>query len=132
MKCEICGIRDAKYTCINCGRRVCEECFNLEKWICIKCSGNVEGNLNGEEFNIILKTSIIGFSLIFLGIIIIMISQILMGGFISGGIIIFPFLPIPIIFLKDVGSMGWAMIITLAIIALILVSIFMYMFIRKI
>ena len=35
--CEICGINQAKYKCKSCGRKVCEEHFNKDLWLCVEC-----------------------------------------------------------------------------------------------
>ncbi|MGB9725562.1 MAG: hypothetical protein ACPLZ8_02775 [Fervidicoccaceae archaeon] len=39
--CEICGRRKAELSCPKCGRRVCRECFNEEKGICLVCSETI-------------------------------------------------------------------------------------------
>ncbi|MEM0084620.1 MAG: hypothetical protein QW743_04750 [Candidatus Methanomethylicia archaeon] len=131
MKCEICGIRNAKYTCINCGCRVCEECLDTEKWMCIKCLKIEDSNImGGETINTIFKISMIGFLMIFIGIIIIMISQIFMGGTIAGGIVIFPF--IPIIFIKGLEGLELTLIVSIIIIIVITLLTFIYILTRKI
>lgn len=131
MKCEICGIRDAKYTCINCGSRVCEECLDIEKWMCTKCLKVGDYNLMGvEAINTIFKISMIGFLMIFIGIIIIMISQLFMGGTITGGIIIFPF--IPIILIKGFEGIEFTILLSIIIVIVITLLTFIYIFTRKI
>ena len=39
--CEICHIREARYVCRLCGRRVCEEHFDKEKDLCVICSSSL-------------------------------------------------------------------------------------------
>ena len=36
--CAICGMKIAKYTCMNCGAFVCEDCFDKRKMLCINCA----------------------------------------------------------------------------------------------
>ncbi|ADV64497.1 hypothetical protein Desmu_0178 [Desulfurococcus mucosus DSM 2162] len=38
MKCEICGEREAVYTCRLCGRRVCGDDYDSVKGVCKVCS----------------------------------------------------------------------------------------------
>ncbi len=35
--CKICGIRDAKYICRECGGDICEYDFDTFNWLCIEC-----------------------------------------------------------------------------------------------
>jgi len=37
-KCEVCGIKYAKYKCAGCGREVCPGCYWLQMGLCSKCS----------------------------------------------------------------------------------------------
>ena len=37
VKCEICNRKLAKYVCIECGARVCEDCYDRESLMCIRC-----------------------------------------------------------------------------------------------
>ena len=37
-QCQICKTRLGKFTCKYCGALVCENCYDKEKGICIKCS----------------------------------------------------------------------------------------------
>lgn len=126
MRCEICGLREAKYVCSKCGRRVCEDCLEPNEWKCIKCIESGEGGFieigGDEKTEILWKTTLIGFVIIFIGIILIMISSIIMGGTISGGIIILPF--IPIFFMNgpyEIGIILIAIILAMAIIFLIII-----------
>jgi len=38
MKCEICGINEAKYVCISCKRNVCASCYRPMLGLCIECA----------------------------------------------------------------------------------------------
>ncbi|MEM2136799.1 MAG: B-box zinc finger protein [Candidatus Methanomethylicia archaeon] len=125
MKCEICGLREARYVCSECGRRVCEECLEPNEWKCIKCIECGEREFIGigdyENTEILWKTTLIGFIIIFIGIILIMVSSIIMGGTVAGGIIILPF--IPIFFMNgpyEIGIILTATILVMTIIFLII------------
>ncbi len=94
VKCEICGIRNAKYVCQNCGSRVCTSCFNPSLEFCIKCveKSPIEGELKcGAGF----KIMVLGFVLAFLGILVTIILAILSEE-LSGLSFIILLLPIPI------------------------------------
>ncbi|MEM3615284.1 MAG: hypothetical protein QXX09_01385, partial [Candidatus Methanomethylicia archaeon] len=74
-----------------------------------------------ENTEILWKTTLIGFIIIFIGIILIMVSSIIMGGKVAGGIIILPF--IPIFFMNgpyEIGIILTATILVMAIIFLII------------
>jgi len=36
-RCEICGVRDAKYRCLKCGRAVCASCYWVMFGVCKEC-----------------------------------------------------------------------------------------------
>jgi len=131
-KCEICKKRDAKYVCQECGRQICELCFDPSLWLCRDCVEKMQQSLPR-----IYKTSMIpyavdgfmkiltiGFIIMFIGIILIMMATILGGGKISGGIIIFPFIPIPLIF--GFGPEAIATIIIAAILMIILIILIIF------
>jgi len=127
VKCEICGIGDAKYVCSKCGRRVCGECFNTQFWMCRECMGKsyptyVEG---WRVADTLMKTFTIGFIVILIGIILIMLSQIMIGGA-FGGIIIFPFIPI-IFFQKLEGATAILFALLMMIAMIIIIVIWMYL-----
>jgi uncharacterized membrane protein len=94
VKCEICGIHNAKYVCQNCGSRVCTSCFDPSLELCIKCaekSPTEEGLKYGAGF----KVMVLGFILSFLGILVMIISAIFSGE-LSGLSFVILLLPIPI------------------------------------
>jgi hypothetical protein len=37
-KCEICGVKFAKYVCAGCGREACSSCYWLQVGLCKKCT----------------------------------------------------------------------------------------------
>jgi len=100
--CELCGERPAKYVCQECGRRVCQYCFNTYYEVCSDCLKtigertkllSIEG---GIDLDWMLKFVVIGFVIMFLGMIIITLVS-LMTASASGVFFIF-IGPIPIIF----------------------------------
>ncbi len=94
IKCEICGIRSAKYVCQNCGSRVCTSCFDLSLEFCIKCAEKspIEGRL---KYGVGFKIMVLGFVLSFLGMLVMIMSAIFSGE-LSGLSFIILLLPIPI------------------------------------
>lgn len=99
--CEICGYRDAMYVCRNCGKEICDECFNHNLWACSICYEKMnvyQDRLQTSNFfNAFFKLFLLGFFMIFLGIILIIISSFISEGKISGGTV-FIIGPIPILF----------------------------------
>jgi len=77
----------------------------------------------------IMKTFTIGFIIIVIGMILIMLSQIMIGGA-FGGIIIFPF--IPIIFFKNLEGASVILFTLLMMIAMIILIALWVYFTRKI
>jgi uncharacterized membrane protein len=127
VKCEICGIRDAKYVCSKCGRRVCGECFNTQLWMCKECiDKNHPTYIEGWRVaDTLMKTFTIGFIVTLIGIILIMLSQMMIGGA-FGGVIIFPFIPI-IFFQKLEGATAILFTLLMIIAMIILIAIWVYL-----
>ena len=101
--CEICGNRPARYVCQECGRNVCERCLELHTWLCADCWKQLKREvpkLEAEGFLSSLPSSmkvfLVGFSLIFVGVIVMMIAALIHGFAGSAGLIVFVG-PIPII-----------------------------------
>ncbi|KAA0003407.1 MAG: hypothetical protein DRN33_01130 [Thermoplasmata archaeon] len=52
-RCEICGVREAKYRCIKCGRAVCPSCYFVMFGLCRDCiSEDVVKKLDKKDFGI--------------------------------------------------------------------------------
>jgi len=52
-RCEICGVRDAKYRCIKCGRAVCPSCYFVMFGLCRDCiSEDMVKKLDKKDFGI--------------------------------------------------------------------------------
>ncbi|MEM2896621.1 MAG: hypothetical protein QXG01_03455 [Candidatus Bathyarchaeia archaeon] len=87
--CEVCGHRNAMYVCKNCDREVCDDCFNSNFWTCIKCYG--KGTYQKEfqaldSSDTFFKLFLLGFLMIFIGIVLMIISSIAFKGGVSGGV----------------------------------------------
>jgi len=101
--CELCGERPAKYVCQECGRRVCQYCFNTYYETCKDCLKSIGEHIEllsvekSVNINWVLKSMIIGFIIIFLGMIIIAIASLMSLPEASGTFLIF-IGPFPIIF----------------------------------
>jgi len=101
--CELCGERPAKYVCQECGRRVCRYCFDIYYELCKDClkpvleemkQGRVEEII---DINWMLKFTLIGFIMIFLGIFLVIIASLAVMSETSG--VFFVFIgPFPIVF----------------------------------
>ncbi|MBS7642006.1 MAG: B-box zinc finger protein [Candidatus Bathyarchaeia archaeon] len=98
--CEECGRYQARYVCEDCGKRVCAICFDTYSGLCKSC-------LKERYTKPYLEVKPIGFMelpliMILLGVTLMFIGALLIGlsgfesGSISGGIVVIPFIPIPI------------------------------------
>lgn len=125
VKCEICGERGARYVCGVCGRRVCEVCFDARSWSCVSCVGQalrpVEGSW-GLRMDGFSKLFLVGFAVIFVGMLLMMMAFLLSGveGVSGGGIILIG--PIPIGF----GFGPHSLLILVLALALTAVSVLLY------
>ncbi|MDH5783878.1 MAG: DUF131 domain-containing protein [Candidatus Bathyarchaeota archaeon] len=93
---QLCGkLAPVTYTCSQCKREVCEACFKHEANVCSECYSRLRGETPLLTFP--LKLFLLGFALIFLGMIFLIASSILYGNVqTTTGIVIFVG-PIPII-----------------------------------
>lgn len=114
VKCEICGVNNAKYVCQNCGSRVCQSCFNPQSELCVKCVVKAYPEVK-LDYGIGFKIMIVGFILAFLGILITIILAIL-AGFENLSFVIL-LLPIPIG--VAVGPYGGLLLIFALIVAIV-------------
>jgi len=101
--CELCGERPAKYVCQECGRRVCQYCFNTYYEVCSDCLKTIGERTEllsieeGINVDWMLKFVIIGFVIMLLGMVIITLASLMTTSSVSGTFFIF-IGPIPIIF----------------------------------
>jgi len=120
--CGLCGCRDASFVCHNCGRSVCNECFNSNQWWCRTCVNETNSTItSGPTRFASTGLFFLAFVLIFVGILLMSLGPILsQGGNGSVGTVIL-IGPIPII----LGSGPFAgVIVVLAILLTIFALIF--------
>lgn len=102
--CELCGKRPAKYVCQECGRMVCEFCFDPTTWLCRECRQRLSRERLGLEaapptripWPTPMKLFLLGFALAVVGVILLTASALLSGAPASTGTVIL-IGPIPII-----------------------------------
>lgn len=96
MVCQLCGkLVPVTCTCKQCKREVCEACFKHEVDVCSECYSRLKRGTPLLTFP--LKLFLLGFALIFVGMIFLIASSILYGNVqTTTGIVIFVG-PIPII-----------------------------------
>jgi len=95
--CEICSKRPAKYVCQECGREVCQFCFEPNTWFCLNCYNHLKGETPELEYfpwQTPFKVFLLGFILMFIGIIVTMVATVFFGASISAGTFIW-ILPLP-------------------------------------
>jgi len=105
--CEVCLRKNARYVCRECGREICDNCFYVPGWLCTECyertaAKHPESRVGRfeevEGVPLAFKVFMIGFFVIFVGIMLIMVASLLSPeSNVSGGGI-FLIGPIPIVF----------------------------------
>ena len=94
--CQLCGkLAPVTYTCKQCKREVCEACFKHDVSVCSECYSRLGGRMPLLTFP--LKLFLLGFALIFLGMIFLIASSILYGNVQTTTGIVILVGPIPII-----------------------------------
>jgi len=114
--CEICSKRAARYVCQECGREVCQFCFEPNTWFCSNCYNRLRGENSAPEsfpWQTPFKLFLFGFVLMFIGMVVMMVATVFFGASVSTGTLIWiPPLP-PIGF--GVGPYPfWVILIALA------------------
>ncbi len=127
--CKICGKRAARYICQECGREICEVCLEPHTWVCTECYERVK--LEAPLFEATpwptpFKLFLLGFLLIFIGMIFVTITAFLSGTPANFGAIIF-IGPIPIVLGAGPNPI-WA--IMLAVVVTI-VGVILFLLLRK-
>lgn len=83
--CELCNKRSAKYVCQECGRVICERCIDSYSWLCLECYEKFRrvSPLETEELERtqipFMKMFLLGFILMFIGVIILVLATLLFG-----------------------------------------------------
>jgi uncharacterized membrane protein len=128
--CEVCGKRAARYVCQECGREVCQFCFESTAWVCLDCynSLNREGSAPGSfGWSTPFKLFLLGFVLIFVGIIVMMIATVLFGASMDAGAVIWVF-PLPPIGFGTGQYAFWAVLFG---VALTVLGLILFIVLRK-
>ncbi|MEM1586148.1 MAG: DUF131 domain-containing protein [Candidatus Bathyarchaeia archaeon] len=135
--CEVCGKRTSKYICQGCGRAICELCIEASTWLCPDCYGKSRvqeptplEELEEEAAPIppAIKLFLIGFMLIFIGVIVLMLATLFSGLTGSFGLILL-LGPIPIIF--GAGENLTYLLIIAAILTILCITIFIFLFLNR-
>lgn len=127
--CEICRKHTARYVCQECGREICEACLEPHMWVCSDCYGRVKRETlpsKGILWPSPHRLFLLGFLLIFVGIVFVMIAMTLSGSPVSFGTVVFVG-PIPIVFGAGPHSL-WA--ISLAV-AIAILGVILFLVLRK-
>ncbi len=124
--CEVCGERAARYICQECGRKACQFCFEPAPWICLGCckSNRREASaLESFRWSTASKLFLLGFVLMFAGIIVILATTLFFGAATDAGVVIWIF-PLPPIGFGTGPYALWAILfgVALAVSSLILFS----------
>ena len=131
--CEICGERSAKYICQECGRSICEQCIEPYTWLCKECYEKIKRpseEIGAEEKPLLhfpfIKLFILGFILMFVGMMTLILAALLTGLKDSLGFI-FLIGPIPII----LGSGQYASILIIIGAALTLICLIIFILLNR-
>jgi len=130
--CEICGSNPATYVCSECGRSVCNQCFDHDSWLCRDCHRKEKQEYAQRDFEdssafpLFMKVFLAGFFLIFLGTILLMIAGLIGGISQSFGLVVF-IGPIPII----LGAGEYSLLAVLLAIILTIIGIVLFVILRR-
>jgi len=123
--CEVCRRKGAMYICRECGRAICDNCFYFPSWLCMECHERASAKHpelrvgafeDVEGVPLAFKVFMIGFFVIFVGIMLIMAASLLSPGSNMSGGGIFLIGPIPIVFgygEYSVWAIAFAVILTI-------------------
>lgn len=128
--CEVCGKRVARYICQECGREVCQFCFEPNTWVCSDCCDHLKREtlvLESFQWSIPFKLFLLGFILMFVGIIVMMIAAVLFGASAGAGAVIWIF-PLPPI---GFGTGPYAFWVILLGVALTVLGLILFIVLRK-
>jgi len=127
--CQTCGKRPARYVCQECGQEVCQICLEPNMWVCFPCYEKIRQKTptlpreipGVPSWPLPFKLFLLGFLLIFIGMILMMMASVLLGA--SAGAVIW-IIPFPPIFLGAGPHPSTALAIILAIILILGVVLF--------
>jgi len=128
--CGVCGKRAARCICQECGREVCQSCFAPTAWVCLDCytSNKREASeLGSFGWPTLFNLFLLGFVLMFAGMIVMMIATVLLGASVDTGAIIWVF-PLPPI---GFGTGPYAFWVVLLSVALTVLCLILFIMLRK-
>jgi hypothetical protein len=128
--CEICGQRAATFVCQECGRKACKFCFETTTWVCLGCHKSLRRKtsvLESFRWSNPSKLLLLGFVLMFVGIIVIVATIFFFGAATDAGVVIWIF-PLPPI---GYGTGPYAFWTILFGIALTVPSVLLFSMLRK-
>ena len=133
LACVLCGKRTATYVCRDCGRTVCNDCFDPIHWSCSECQTRLRpsaaaGYAPSSQFSVATWLFFAAFAMIFIGILLMTVGSLssLNPNNVSSGVVILVG-PIPIIL--GAGQYSFALV-GLAILLTIFVLVF-FLYRRK-
>lgn len=131
--CEICRARPARYVCQNCNRKVCEQCFDSDTWLCRECyeknvleASEPRDNIAFSFQPTFVKTFILGFLLILIGTLILFVATMVYGLPTGFGLIVF-IGPIPLI----LGAGQYSVLAIIFAVILTILAIAFYIILRR-
>lgn len=117
--CVLCGTRDASFVCHNCGRLVCPECFDTNRWWCLSCINQTRPSIVHTTMRVpTTGLFFLAFVMVFVGILLMSLAPILNHGDIGSVGTVILIGPIPII----LGSGPFASVIVLLALLLTIVA----------
>lgn len=117
--CVLCGTRDASFVCHNCGRPVCHECFDTNRWWCRSCVNQPSSSVVNTPMRVpTTGLFFLAFVMIFVGILLMSLAPILDRGNIGSVGTVILIGPIPII----LGSGPFASVIVVLALLLTIVA----------
>ncbi len=128
--CEVCGQRAPTFICQECGREACKFCFETTTWVCLGCYKSLRretSKLESFRWSTPSKLLLLGFVLMFAGMIVIIAAIFFFGAATDAGVVIWIF-PLPPI---GVGTGPYAFWTILFGIALTVFSLIQFSILRK-
>jgi len=116
--CAVCGTRDASFVCHNCGRTVCHECFDTNRWWCNSCN---QATPRIERASPISAAGLffLAFAMIFVGVLIMSLAPILNGDSVGSVGTVILIGPIPIVL--GSGPLAGVMVVLALVLTIIVV-----------
>lgn len=130
--CEVCGKRSARYVCQECGRKVCEVCLEPRTWVCSDCYSRLKPGapaptVEAFTWSTPFKLFLLGFLIIFVGVIVMMIAAVFLGASAGAMIWILPFPPV----IVGVGPHLYSIWMAILAVAVVVLGVVVFFALRK-